>query len=242
MARPCRQRRIKRFPDHWEFFVNGDEQNEEEILLSLDEYEALRLIDHEGKTQEECAESMDVARTTVTSIYDSARKKLSKLIVEGKPLRISGGAYRLSVDGHRDIEKKGTESMRIAVTYENGMIGQHFGHTEEFKLYDVEEGKIVKEQIISSNGEGHGMLAGVLKEAQADLLICGGIGMGARMALEEVGIDLIPGVEGNADDVVNAYLDQSLAFDPDTVCHQHDHEEDHDCGHDHCHHEHSCHE
>ena len=86
------------------------------------------------------------------------------------------------------------------------------------------------------------MLAGVLKEAQADLLICGGIGMGARMALEEVGIDLIPGTQGIADDVVNAYLDQSLAFDPDTVCHQHDHEEDHDCGHDHCHHEHSCHE
>ena len=242
MARPCRQRRIKRFPDHWEFFVNGNEHNQEEILLSLDEYEALRLIDHEGKTQEECAESMDVARTTVTSIYDSARKKLSKLIVEGKPLRISGGAYRLSVDGHGDIEKKGTESMRIAVTYENGMIGQHFGHTEEFKLYDVEKGKIAKEQIISSNGEGHGMLAGVLKEAQADLLICGGIGMGARMALEEVGIDLIPGVEGNADDVVNAYLDQSLAFDPDSVCHQHDHEEGHDCGHDHCHHEHKCHE
>lgn len=242
MARPCKQRRIRHFPDYWEFSVHGEKQSEEEILLSLDEYETLRLIDHEGKTQEECAESMDVARTTVTSIYDSARKKLSKLIVEGRPLRISGGAYRLSVDGHRDIEKKGTESMRIAVTYENGMIGQHFGHTEEFKLYDAEEGKIVKEQVISSNGEGHGMLAGVLKEAQADLLICGGIGMGARMALEEVGIDLIPGVEGKADEVVCAYLDKSLAYDPDMVCHHHDHEEEHDCGHDRCHHEHSCHE
>ena len=242
MARPCRQRRIKHFPDHWEFYACKEDINKEEIIMSLDEYETLRLIDHEGKTQEECAESMDVARTTVTSIYDSARKKLAGLIIEGRPLKISGGTYRLSIDGKKEIERKKENSMRIAVTYENGMIGQHFGHTEEFKLYDVEEGKIVKEQIISSNGEGHGMLAGVLKETDTDLLICGGIGMGARMALEEVGIDLIPGVEGNADEAVKAYLNKSLEYDPDIVCHHHDHEEGHDCSHEHCHHERNCHE
>lgn len=241
MARPCRQRRIKHFPDHWEFSVHDDDKNKEEVIMSLDEYETLRLIDHEGKTQEECAESMDVARTTVTSIYESARKKLASLIIEGRPLRISGGTYCLSLDGHKDIEKKG-DTMRIAVTYENGMIGQHFGHTEEFKLYDVEEGRIIRQELISSNGQGHGMLAGVLKEADADLLICGGIGMGARMALQEAGIGLIPSVQGNADDAVNAYLNRSLEYDPDAACHHHEHKEGHDCSHDHCHHERSCHE
>lgn len=241
MARPCRQRRIKHFPDHWEFSVHDDDKSKEEVIMSLDEYETLRLIDHEGKTQEECAESMDVARTTVTSIYESARKKLASLIIEGRPLRISGGTYCLSLDGHKDIEKKG-DTMRIAVTYENGMIGQHFGHTEEFKLYDVEESRIIRQQLISNNGQGHGMLAGVLKEADADLLICGGIGMGARMALQEAGIGLIPSVQGNADDAVNAYLNRSLEYDPDAACHHHEHKEGHDCSHDHCHHERSCHE
>ncbi len=241
MARPCRQRRIKHFPDHWAFSVADKEGVQEEILMSLDEFETIRLIDHEGKTQEECAESMEVARTTVTSIYDSARKKLASMIVEGKPIRISGGVYRLSSDRNHSIERKDQNMKRIAVTYENGMIGQHFGHTEQFKLYDVEEGKIVKEQIISTGGEGHGMLAGVLKEAQSDLLICGGIGMGARMALEEAGIDLIPGTQGAADDVVAAYLDNTLQYDPDGTCHHHDHEEGHDCHHEHGCGEHHCH-
>lgn len=235
MARPCRQRRIKQFPDHWSFSSADQENGQEEIIMSLDEYETIRLIDHEGKTQEECAMSMDVARTTVTAIYDSARKKLSGMIIEGKPLRISGGAYRLSSDREKSIERKEHRMRRIAVTYENGMVGQHFGHTEQFKLYDVEEGKIVREQIISSNGEGHGMLAGVLKEAQTDLLICGGIGMGARMALEEAGISLIPGTQGSANETVYAYLNGTLQYDPEETCHHHDHEGDHDC-----HHEHGC--
>lgn len=231
MARPCRQRRIKHFPDHWSFYAADNESSKEEIIMSLDEYETIRLIDHEGKTQEECALSMDVARTTVTAIYESARRKLSGMIIEGKPIRISGGIYRLSSDQKHSIERKDQNMKRIAVTYENGMIGQHFGHTEEFKLYDAEERKIVNEQIISTNGEGHGMLAGVLKEAQVDLLICGGIGMGARMALQEAGIDLIPGTQGAADEVVNAYLNGTLQYDPDETCHHHDHEENHDCYH-----------
>ena len=75
------------------------------------------------------------------------------------------------------------------------------------------------------------MLAGVLKEARADILICGGIGMGARMALQEAGIVLIPGTQGAADEVVNAYLNDKLQYDPNETCHHHDHEEGHDCHH-----------
>ena len=126
--------------------------------------------------------------------------------------------------------------MRIAVTYENGYVGQHFGHTEEFKVYDVEDGGIVNTQILSSNGQGHGMLAVVLKEADVELLICGGIGMGARYALNEMDIELIPGAQGKADDVVRAYLSGTLEYDPDATCHHHDHDHEHGCeGDHHCH-------
>ena len=73
--------------------------------------------------------------------------------------------------------------MRIAVTYENGQIFQHFGHTETFKIYDVEEGKVVHSEVVDTNGSGHGALAGVLNALNADVLICGGIGGGAQTAL-----------------------------------------------------------
>ena len=120
--------------------------------------------------------------------------------------------------------------MKVAITYENGQIFQHFGHTEQFKIYDIEDGKIINSEVIDTNGQGHGALAGVLGGAKVDALICGGIGMGAQMALAEAGIKLYGGVQGNADDAVNALLSGNLAYDPDAKCDHHDHEEGHECG------------
>ena len=120
--------------------------------------------------------------------------------------------------------------MKIAVTYDNGEVFQHFGHTEQFKLYDVENGTIVREQIVDTNGSGHGALAGFLKAAQVDALICGGIGMGAQMALAEAGITLYGGVTGSADAAARALASGSLQYDPEAVC-DHHHGEGHDCGH-----------
>lgn len=122
--------------------------------------------------------------------------------------------------------------MKIAVTYENGEIFQHFGHTEEFKVYDVEDGKIVSEKVIGTNGQGHGALAGFLRNENVDILICGGIGMGAQNALAGAGIKLYGGVHGNSDDAVKALLKNSLDYDPEAKCNHHDHEhgENHSCG------------
>ena len=83
--------------------------------------------------------------------------------------------------------------MKIAVTYENGQVFQHFGHTEQFKLYEVEDGRVVSSQVVDTNGSGHGALAGFLREYGVDALICGGIGGGARNALAQAGIQLYPG-------------------------------------------------
>ncbi len=119
--------------------------------------------------------------------------------------------------------------MKIAVTYENGQVFQHFGHTEQFKVYTVEDGKVTGSEVVDTNGSGHGALAGFLKKLGVNTLICGGIGGGARVALAEAGVELFPGASGDADAQVNAYLAGSLAYNPDTVCNHH-HEEGHDCG------------
>lgn len=128
--------------------------------------------------------------------------------------------------------------MKIAVTYENGEIFQHFGHTEQFKLYDVEKEKIVKEEIVPTNGSGHGALAGFLTDHGVDALICGGIGMGAQNALAAAGIKLYAGVTGSADEAAKALAEGKLEFDPDARCDHHEHH-DGDCSHEHCA-EHNC--
>lgn len=121
--------------------------------------------------------------------------------------------------------------MRIAVTYENGGIGQHFGRTEQFEIYDVKDGEVIGRQLVGTNGASHGALAGFLKEAQVDSLICGGIGMGARNALAATGIALYPGVSGVPEEAVKRLLANELDYDPDTACKHHDHEhgEGHEC-------------
>ena len=125
--------------------------------------------------------------------------------------------------------------MRIAVTYENGEIFQHFGHTEQFKLYDIEEGKIAKEQIVDTNGQGHGALAGFLVNEKVDALICGGIGGGAQAALSDAGIQLYGGVSGSADSAIADFISGNLGFNPNVHCDHHEgHEEGHSCGEHHC--------
>lgn len=256
MARPTKCRRVCHFPEALEFSPSGETAGEP-VILAVDEFETIRLIDKEGLTQEECGAQLGVGRTTAQKLYDKARKKLAQALVLGLPVKISGGDYRLC-NGNTDfcyksdcLKKqlqaeffmdKGEQMMRIAVTYENGTIFQHFGHTEQFKVYDVEAGKIVQTKIVDTNGSGHGALAGVLSALNVDVLICGGIGGGAQMALAENGIKLYGGVSGNADEAVNAFIAGELAFDPDVHCDHHDHAHgdaphscgDHGCGHGSC--------
>lgn len=152
--------------------------------------------------------------------------------------------------------------MKIAVTYEAGNVFQHFGHTTAFKVYEAEEGKILSSQVVETNGSGHGALAGLLEELGVQVLLCGGIGAGARFALEDADIQICGGVSGDADEAVESYLSGALDFNPHAACahhhhhhdhghdchcghhHDHEHEHDHDCGcghhHEHEHHDHEC--
>lgn len=235
MPRPVKYRTIGQMPVY-RSFSSDDVADAETVRMSVDEFETIKLLDGSGLTQEECAARMHISRTTVTAIYNSARKKVADMLVNGKQLLIVGGccAYE-PLEMQQKITGKGTTIMRIAVTYQNGEVFQHFGQTEQFKLYDVEEGKIVNEQIVDTNGVHHGALAGFLKAAEADVLLCGGIGAMGRAAVAEVGIRLYPGVEGPADEAAKAFLTGTLQYDPDAHCdHNHAHHgEGHACGHHH---------
>lgn len=123
--------------------------------------------------------------------------------------------------------------MKIAVTYDNGNVFQHFGKTENFKVYEVEDNKVVSSEIIGSDGTGHGALAGLLAGENIDVLICGGIGGGAEEALAGAGIEFIAGASGNTDEVVETYLIGELVS-TGANCDHHEHEETHSCG------EHGC--
>lgn len=122
--------------------------------------------------------------------------------------------------------------MKIATTYENGQIFQHFGHTEQFKIYNVKDEKIVSSEVVDTNGSGHGALADFLSALNVDVLICGGIGGGAQMALTQAGIKLFGGVQGDADKAVESFIAGVLAYDPNAKCEHHDHHhgEGHVCG------------
>ena len=193
MARPSRCRRICTEPDYVRFEPSGA-KNTEPVFLTVDEYEAVRLIDFEKRTHEQCAAQMGVSRTTVTEMYERAREKIADCLVNGRTLQIGGGNYmvcdgsaktgcaercdrakRLSIRQATDSAAgKEEEKMKIAVTYENGNVFPHFGHTEQFKVYEAENGEVTGAQVMDTNGSGHGALAGMLAGLGVDTLILTG--------------------------------------------------------------------
>lgn len=120
--------------------------------------------------------------------------------------------------------------MKVAVTYENEEVFQHFGHTKHFKIYEIEENKIIKDKIIDvKEKEGHGALAGLLSLEKVDILICGGIGNGAKEALENASIELYSGVIGKCDDAVKRLLEGKLEQNENANCNHHNGK--HNCNH-----------
>ena len=124
--------------------------------------------------------------------------------------------------------------LKIAVTYDNGQVFQHFGHTSQLKIYEVENDTVKSATVVDTNGSGHGALAGFLSAQGVDVVICGGIGGGAQAALQQAGIRLYAGVQGNADAAVNMFIANKLSYDPNARCDPHRHHEGHACS------EHKC--
>lgn len=243
MPRPVKCRKVCHFPQILEFAPVKAVIEKEPVILSVDEYESIRLIDKEGLSQEQCGAFMQIARTTVQRIYENARKKLADSIVDGRPLRIEGGDFWVC-DGrsmncghngcfkhlyHQQYEKMKSEGvLRVTIPYENGQIFPHFGHSRQFKIYDISDQKIFSSEIIDTNGSGHGALVGVLNALNTDVLICGCIGSGAQAALTASGMKLYGGVSGDADQAVAAWIAGNLQCNLTEECDCHC-EEGHNC-------------
>ena len=210
MPRPKKCRRVCALPNAVSFVPDPQADDLPPIVMAVEEYEAIRLIDYLGCTQEEAAARMAVARTTVQAIYDRARWENGCRAGGARRLEIRGGEYRLCprASGHcphssaggsccgsseenrqviSQMQERRNQTMKVAVTYENGLVFAHFGHTAQFKLYEIEDGKILSSTVVPTGGSGHGALAGFLAAQGVNALICGGIGGGARTALAQAG-------------------------------------------------------
>lgn len=144
-GRKEKPRRVGIVPEYVSFSPGGlGAPDERRVQLTLDELEAIRLIDLEGLDQRQAAERMCIARATVAAVYARARHDIADALVNGKNIAIGGGSVTLAPLATRAKpwpHKLEEDMTRVAVTYEDGNVFQHFGRTQSFKLYDVEDGK-----------------------------------------------------------------------------------------------------
>lgn len=220
MPRPKRCRIVGQTPEFRSFRPDGI-PCESSISLGRDEFEAIRLVDCLGLSHEQAAQSMDVSRTTMSEIVESARKKIADCLVYGKPLIVDGGNIKLDdavYDRIKLITPKGENVMRIATPHENGEICQHFGHAPEFKFFDIEEGKIVHTEVVPTEEGGHDAVAAFLNANNVDAVVCGSIGTGAQIALAELGIQMFGGASGNPDDIINGILNGTIVPEDQVEC------------------------
>ena len=241
-------RRVGIIPEYRGFTPDGLASGDA-IDMTVDELEALRLCDLEGLNQEAVAQQMGIARATVAAICSRAHRKVANALVNGRAIVIEGGniAYSPITTVTAVWPAKEVDTMRVATTYDNGNIFMHFGRSEQFKIYDIQDGKVLNEQVVGTGGTGHGALAGLLANGGVDTLICGGIGGGAINALAQAGITVYAGAQGSCDACVEALIAGTLAQNGEATCGCHGHEHDHAHEHGescscHGHHEHEGHE
>ena len=243
MPRPEKQRNICPLTGERRFSTEG---NAPALEIRADELEALRLCDLEELSQQEAADRMGISRGTLQRLLYSAHRQIAFALVRGRSIRLDPptGSRCAGKDNcrkrcrfcrkNRKPTRNGGKSMIIAVTSANGEVFQHFGHTPEFTLYETKGDELLGPRVIPTGENGHGALAGILDALGVEVLICGGIGGGAQMALDEIGVKVVGGASGKVTDVVAAFLKGELEVNPDFQCHHHDHDAEHKCG------EHGC--
>ena len=243
MPRPEKKRHICPLSGERRFSTDG---NAPALEIRADELEALRLCDLEELSQQEAANRMGVSRGTLQRLLYSAHRQIAFALVCGRSIHLDPPTESRCMGrvtcrkkcrfcrDPRKITKTGGKNMIIAVTSANGEVFQHFGHTPEFTIYETRGEELLGPRVIPTGENGHGALAGLLDALGVEILICGGIGGGAQMALDEIGVRIVGGASGKVDEVVSAFLKGELEVDPDFRCHHHDHDSGHKCG------EHSC--
>lgn len=227
-------RRVGIIPEYRGFTPDGLASGDA-IEMTVDELEVLRLCDMEDLNQEAVAQQMGIARATVAAICSRAHRKVANALVNGRALIITGGniTYSPIITTTAAWPAKEVDTMRVATTYDNGNIFMHFGRSEQFKIYDIQDSKVLNEQVVGTGGTGHGALAGLLANGGVDALICGGIGGGAINALTQAGIKVYAGAQGNCNACVEALIAGTLAQTGEATCDCHGHGHDHEHIHEH---------
>ena len=149
-------RRVGIIPEYRGFTPDGLASGDA-IDMTVDELEVLRLCDLEGLNQEAVAQQMGIARATVAAICSRAHRKVAEALVNGRALVIAGGniAYSPIATTTAAWPAKEVGTMRVATTYDNGNIFMHFGRSEQFKISDIQEGKVLNEHVVGTGGTAH---------------------------------------------------------------------------------------
>ena len=216
MPRPVRSRRVACAPAAILFKPAGIPASElPDVVLALDEFEALRLADHEGLYQEAAAMRMGVSRQTFGRIVESARHKVADALVNGKALRMEGGKTVM--------HEQGASAMKIAVPTKEGNVDAHFGHCGYYSIYTVADDRIIAEDKMNASKECgcKSGIAGELARSGVSVLVAGNIGEGAVRVLGSFGISVTRGAAGPAKSAAEAFLAGTLK-DTGTNCAAHD--------------------
>jgi predicted DNA-binding protein (UPF0251 family)/predicted Fe-Mo cluster-binding NifX family protein len=221
MARPKQNRIIAESPLISGFRPYGRCcQKREQVQLKFDEYEAIRLIDYEGKMQDDAAKQMNVSRPTLTRIYAEARKKLALALVEGKHISITNDNIAFE---HYQSQKSNIQVMnqKIAIPTCEGKLWQHFGKAPQVTFVTVEDGKIKESVVLQAPEHEHGAMPKFIAAQGATDVLCGGLGQGAVNMLNQLGIQVHGGAPAIAvEEVLSQYLGGTIVYG-DSSCHHH---------------------
>lgn len=255
MPRPKQCRRVECPPVAKGFrpFGCGCNRNRESVTLQIDEYEAIRLIDREGLSQEDAARKMQVSRPTLTRVYDRARKAIAEAIVDNKILQIGEGDVEYYGQWHSNKITNKEKMRKIAIPTTDGKLFQHFGKASQFTFVTIEDGKVTSKEAVDAPPHAHGVAPRFILSHNVTEVIAGGIGATPVNMLIEAGVEVHIGAPSlPIDEIIAKYIDGCLIFDENNVCahhHEHDgeghHHEDgmgHHHGEGHCgrHGEHAC--
>lgn len=193
------------------------------IVLQIDEYETLRIIDREGFSQEQCGEYMHIARATVQQIYTSARKKIADALVEGRPIHISGGEYLLC-DGkehmcecggcrkHRRYEKQGGKKMKIAIPLDENKedVCLVLARAPFFLFCEDGVEEIVENPAAAAQGGAGVQVAQFLVDSNITVLITPRCGQNAADVFQAAEMKIYKSADKAAADNLKAYQDGTL--------------------------------
>jgi predicted DNA-binding protein (UPF0251 family)/predicted Fe-Mo cluster-binding NifX family protein len=221
------QKRIKRYArrldDRRLYKPAGIPQSRLQVVeITLDEFEAMRLVDRESMSQIDAAEDMQVSRATIQRLLSSGRKKLIDSILHQHAIEIKNDIQNIKLKGENkmNIAEK-TEKIIAFPTSDKVTIDGHFGHTKEFAIYTVKDTDVVHLTHVTPPPHEPGVIPRFLAEQNIDVIITGGMGQMAVNLFNQHNIDVILGARGSIDVNLNEYLGGLLTSQGSSCDHQH---------------------